>query len=326
MSEINLYQLKVFYSVARHLGYSKAGEELALSQPAVSRQVAALEKSLGLELFVQRGRHVELTDVGRSLFDYADRIFDLAVQAERAMSQFKDLERGHVLIGASTTIGSYILPQVLQAFHERFPHIDISLRLGNSATIEQLVTNRDVDLGLVGDEVKNPAMHVETYFRDELVMIISPEHHLNNKKKVLVEDLERETLIWREKGSATRALIERFLNNSGVVFKNYIEIGDTEATKRLVTAKMGIAFVSRYAITLELSAGILNIIDSSKFVIPRYFYVISAKYQHHVPTVLALLNFIHKCFPQGKCPFFITSRQISWNNRSVLITEPVNDQ
>ncbi|MHB1042538.1 MAG: selenium metabolism-associated LysR family transcriptional regulator [Eubacteriales bacterium] len=299
MSEINLYQLKVFYSVARHLGYSKAGEELALSQPAVSRQVAALEKSLGLELFVQRGRQVELTDVGRSLFDYADRIFDLAGQAERAMSQFKDLERGQVLIGASTTIGSYILPQVLRAFQERFPNIDISLRLGNSATIEQLVTDRDVDLGLVGGEVKNPALQVEPYSRDELVMIISPEHHLNNKKEVLVRDLERETLIWREKGSATRALIEQFLNDKGVVFKNKIEIGDTEAIKRSVAAEMGIAFVSKHAITLELSAGILKVIDSSLLVIPRYFYVISAKDQHYYPTVLAFLNFIRKWTPQG---------------------------
>lgn len=286
MSELNLYQLKVFYSVARHLNYSRAGEELALSQPAVSRQVSALEKNLGLELFVQRGRQVELTDVGRNLFEYADRIFDLAKQAERAMSQFKDLERGQVLIGASTTVGSYILPPVLRAFQERYPNINAVLRLGNSMAIEQLVSERKLDLGLVGGQVKNPALHVEPYLRDELVMIFSPDHQL--------KDLEKETLIWRENGSAARALVEQFLDDKQLVFAKKVEVGDTEAIKRLVAAKMGVAFVSKQAISLELTAGLIKSLDNNEYRIPINFYVISAKDQHYYPTVLAFLNFIRK--------------------------------
>lgn len=301
MSELNLYQLKIFYYVARHLGYSKAAEELALSQPAVSRQVAALEKSLSLELFVQRGRQVELTDVGRSLFNYADRIFDLVDQTERAMSQFIDLERGQVLIGASATIGCYILPQVLRAFQERYPNIDISLRLGNSAAIEQMVGERELDLGFVGGEVNNPALHVEPYYLDELVMITSPENPLKDKENLLLTDLEQETLIWREKESATRFLIDRFLNGKSIVFNKKVEISDTEAIKRLVGAKMGVSFVSKRSVTLELSAGILKVVDSKELVIPMNFYVISAKDQHYYPTVLAFLNFIRKRPPQSIC-------------------------
>lgn len=293
MSDLNLYQLKIFYSVARHLNYSRAGEELALSQPAVSRQVAALEKSLGLELFAQRGRQVELTNAGRNLYEYADRIFDLAQQAERTMSQFKDLDRGQVIIGASTTIGSYILPPILRVFQEKHPNIETILFLGNSMAIEQLVSERKLDLGLVGGQVNNHTLHVEPYVRDELAMICSPNHPLYNTK-VRVKDFAKGTLIWREKGSAARNTVEQFLNHKKIVFGKKMEIGDTEAIKRLVVAQMGVAFVPKCAVTLELSLDILRLINSNELVIPIQYYVISAKDQHYYPTVLAFLNFIRK--------------------------------
>ncbi|TEB15396.1 HTH-type transcriptional activator CmpR [Pelotomaculum sp. FP] len=294
MPELNLYQLKIFYTVARHLNYSRAGEELALSQPAVSRQVAALEKSLGLELFVQKGRHVELTDAGRSLFDYADRIFDLADEAERAMSQFKDLERGQVLIGASTTIGSYILPPVLRAFQERYPKIELSLHLANSATVEQMVTARKLDLGLVGGLGRNQALHIEPYFQDDLVMISSHKHPYNRKEEVSTEDLHKETLLWREKGSAVRTLVERFLSDNQYLFKNQMEVSDTETIKHMVIAGIGIAFVPKRAVRQELSLSLLRTVNDSKFLIPIHFTVISAKDQHTYPTVLAFSSFLRK--------------------------------
>ena len=300
MSELNLYQVKIFHCVARHLNYSRAGEELALSQPAVSRQVAALEKDLGMELFMQRGRHVELTDVGRLLYEYAEGIFDLVDQAQRALAQFQDMECGQVSIGASTTIGSYLLPTILRAFSQRYPRINTSLRLGNSSDIEQLVSDRKIDLGLVGGKTVCPNLHVEPYLKDELVMIISPEHTLQNKNEVLPEDLSKETLIVREEGSATGTLIEGFLDRHKIAFANKVVIGDTEAIKRLVAAGMGVAFVPSSAITLEISAGILKIMGNvghTKLSIPMNFFVVTAKAQHYYPTVLAFLNFIRKWSP-----------------------------
>jgi len=294
LSEINLYQLKIFYSVARHLNYSRAGDELALSQPAVSRQVAALEKSLGLELFVQRGRQVELTDVGRNLFGYADGIFDLAKKAERAMSQFKELDQGQVLIGAGATVGSYILPPILRAFQERYPNINAILRLGNSTAIEQLVSEKKLDLGLIGGQVKNPSLHVEPYLRDELAMILSPNHPLHNKKEIQIEDFEKETLLIREEGSAARIMVENYLAEKKFIFNKLVEIGDTVAIKRMVAAEMGVAFVSKHALSLELSSGLIKVLDNPEYQIPMSFYVISAKKQNYYPTVLAFLNFIRK--------------------------------
>lgn len=267
---------------------------MSLSQPAVSRQVAALEKSLGLELFVQRGRRVELTDAGRSLLDYADRIFDLTEQAERAVSQFKDLEKGKVLIGVSTTVGSYILPPVLRAFQERYPNIDIILKMGNSEEIERLVAEREVDIGFIGGQAKNISIHSEPYLKDELVVIIPPEHCLKNKKDVKVKDITTSILICREKGSISRTLMEDFFNNNKIVFEKKLEIGCTEAIKRLVAAGVGIAFVSRSSISFEVPAGILRVIDSNALQIPAYFSIILAKDQHYYPTMLSFLNFIRK--------------------------------
>ncbi len=263
----------------------------------MSRQVAALEKSLGLELFIQRGRRVELTDAGRSLYDYADRIFDLAEQAERAVSQFKDLERGNVLIGASTTVGSYVLPPVLRAFQERYPNIDITIKMGNSEDIERLVAEKEIDIGLVGGPVKNTIIHAEPYFQDELVMISSSEHPLHDKKSVSAEDIVGETLIWREKGSAARFFMEHFFDTRKIVFNKKLEIGCTEAIKRLVAEGVGIAFVSRYAISMELSAGILKVVNSSELQIPIFFSAILIKDQHYYPTVITFLNFIRKWSP-----------------------------
>ncbi|HUW64943.1 MAG TPA: LysR substrate-binding domain-containing protein [Spirochaetia bacterium] len=301
MSEINLYQLKIFLYVARHLGYSRAAGELNLSQPAVSRQVAALEESLGLELFFQKGRQVVLTDAGRNLYDYADRIFDLVGQAERAMSQFMDLERGQVIIGATTTIANCLLPPVIKTFRERFPHIELSLHLGNSAAIEQMVAARELDLGFVGGDATNPALHIEPYGQDELVMITAPEHRLSSNNRVFCADIGKETLICREKGSATRSLVDQFLINSNIIPKKRLEISNTETTKRLVANNIGVAFVSRLEVTTELSTGTLTVPEDSELSIPMHYSIISAKDQHFYPTVLAFLSFARKWSPQGSC-------------------------
>ena len=293
MSELNLYQLRVFYSVARLLSYSKAGEELALSQPAVSRQVSGLENSLHLKLFIRRGRKIMLTGAGRSLFEYADKIFDLAVEAERVMEQFKDLERGELIIGTSTNISSYLLPPVLQDFYEKHPKIDTRVHLGNSAAIEQLVMNGEVDIGLVSGPIKDAAFYVEPYFRDELVMVISPAHPLADKKKVCYQDLTEETLIWRERGSAVRALTEEFLIDQAIEFKKIFEISDTETIKRMIMTGMGVAFIPRTAIALEVSVCKLKVLGVT-ITLPVNISIISTKVQHYYPSVLAFINFLRK--------------------------------
>ncbi|MFA7468739.1 MAG: LysR family transcriptional regulator [Desulfotomaculaceae bacterium] len=293
MGELNLYHLKTFYTVARHLNYSRAGEELAISQPAVSRQVAALEKSLGLNLFVQRGRQVELTDAGRSLFDYADRIFHLAGRAERTLAEYKDLERGQVFLGAGITTGCRLIPQALKNFQQIHPHIDISLCLANSAAIESKVACGDLDLGFTAGRVMNPALHMEPIFREELVFVISTQHHLA-RPNITVAELTGETLLWREKGSAAKDLVEQYLAEEGLTFKNQVEVSDSGAIKQLVLEQMGAAFLPHHAVEQELKSGVLYRVEYGKSTIVANCHIVSVKDMHSYPAVLAFLNYIRK--------------------------------
>jgi len=293
MGELNLYHLKTFYTVARHLNYSRAGEELAISQPAVSRQVAALEKSLGMNLFVQRGRQVELTDAGRSLFDYADRIFHLVVRAERTIAEYKDLERGQVFLGAGITIGCRLIPQVLKNFQHLHPHIEVSLLLNNSSTIERMVTCGDLDLGFTAGNIVNPALHMESIFREELVLVISTQHPLA-RPNVTANDLQGEMLLWREKGSAARDIVEQYLDKEGLRFKNQAEVNDSGAIKQLVLEQMGVAFLPHHAVEQELKAGTLGRVEAGQSTIAVYCHIVSVKDMHSYPAVLAFLNYVRK--------------------------------
>lgn len=293
MGELNLYHLKTFYTVARHLNYSRAGEELAISQPAVSRQVAALENSLGIDVFVQRGRQVELTDAGRSLFDYADRIFHLVVRAERTIAEYKDLERGQVFLGAGITIGCRLIPQALKSFQQMHPHIEVSLFLSNSSTIERMVTCGDLDLGFTAGEIKNPALHVEPIFHEELVLVVSIKHPLA-RLNISAAELTGETLLWREKGSTARSLVEQYLDKEGLTFKKKAEVSDSGAIKQLVIEQMGIAFLPHHAVEQELKSEILYSVEYGKSAIAVNCHIISVKDMHSYPAVLAFLNFMRK--------------------------------
>jgi len=293
MSELNLYHLKTFYTVARHLNYSRAGKELAISQPAVSRQVAALEKSLGMNLFVQRGRQVELTDAGRSLFDYADRIFHLVVRAERTIAEYKDLERGQVFLGAGITIGCRLIPQVLKSFQQMHPHIEVSLLLANSSTIERMVTCGDLDLGFTAGNIVNPTLHMESIFREELLLVISTQHPLA-RPNVTANDLKSEMLLWREKGSAARDIVEQYLVEEGLRFKNQAEVSDSGAIKQLVLEQMGVAFLPHHAVEQELKSGTLCRVEAGQSTIAVYCHIVSVKDMHSYPAVLAFLNYVRK--------------------------------
>lgn len=297
MFELNLYQLKVFYSVARRLSYSRAGEELALSQPAVSRQVAGLEKSLGLDLFVRRGHRILLTDPGRCLFEYADRIFDLASEAQRAVTQYKDLERGRILLGTCSVVAAHILPPLLHDFQQLHPHIEISLQTGNSNRVAQMMAGGELDLALTGCPACPPGLQCEPFLREEMVLITSPGHPLTGKNDPLPADLAGQTLIWRERGSATRNAVEQYLARHGIKPGRVMEIPDTETIKRLVAANHGVAFVSRRAVSLEASAGMLALVPGPAMRIPGEIYLVSTKFKHHIPPVLALVNYLYKCQP-----------------------------
>lgn len=289
ITDLILYQLKFFYSVARHLSYSKAGEELNLSQPAVSRQIASLEKCLGLDLFTQRGRQVVLTDAGRSLYDYADRIMILAQQASRAMAQYHDLERGEVRLGASSIVGSYLLPSILKEFYARFPNIKVFLKVDNDLQIARSVEEGELDLALLLGPVEADNVHIERFAQDDLVLVCPPSDEV-----LAINTLfSKYPLIMWEKCSINHN-IEEQLAGYGITPQLFMEIPDAEVIKRFVMSGIGVAFLPTRVVEKELAFKMLQEVKGNRTIFPCWVYLVTAKDQHYCPTLLAFMNFIRK--------------------------------
>jgi DNA-binding transcriptional LysR family regulator len=248
-------KIRVFQAVATHLSFSRAAQELSLSQPGVSFHIKALEKEYGAELFERVGKRLYLTDAGRTLAGYAQRLSLLEEEARVAVQELKGLESGVLVVGASATIGIYLLPEVVGEFRKRHPGIKVSLRVGNKRhTIERLLHN-ELDFGLVAGPVTEPALVPEPYLDDELVVIVSPTHRFARAPIVYPGELRREPFLVREPGSGTQELMEERLSHLGIEPADTMQLGSTEAIKQAVAADLGISIASRYSVEAELASG-----------------------------------------------------------------------
>jgi LysR family transcriptional regulator, transcriptional activator of the cysJI operon len=244
--------LEVFLSVAKHLNYTRAGEEVNLSQPSVSVRIRQLEEELGTKLFEQTGKKVSLTEAGLVLIPHARRLTAAIGDARQAIDELQGLERGTLRIGASTTPGMYLVPQVIARFNDRYPKIEIHLGIKDTQQIEEAVIRNEFDFGFVGGHLAGDEVEVFPWLTDQLVLIVAPDHPLAKKRLVKSDDLRNEKFILREPGSATRAAISTHLENSGLEIDPVIEMENPESVKKAVQSGLGIAFVSRFAVEAEL--------------------------------------------------------------------------
>ena len=229
---MTLHQLRNFLAVARLRSFTQAADELHLSQPDVSLHIRELEEEIGLDLFERVGKKIYLTQGGDVLREHANRIFAQLREAEQALTELKGLMQGSLLIGASTTIGMYLLPEALSDFRRRFPGIHINMKIANTQGIERMVKEMELDVGFTGG-VMTPSkeLKVEAYLEDELVLILSPKYSLARKRKMHLVDLAKETFILREPGSATRQVFEQALRDQKIEIKTGMELDSTEAIK-----------------------------------------------------------------------------------------------
>jgi DNA-binding transcriptional LysR family regulator len=248
-------KIRVFQAVATNLSFSRAAHELSISQPGVTFHIKALEKEYGTELFERVGKRLYLTDAGRTLAGYAQRLSLLEEEARVALEELKGLQSGLLVVGASATIGIYLLPEVVGEFRNRHPGIKVSLRVGNKRhTVERLLRN-ELDFGLVAGPVDHAALLAEPYVDDELVVIVSPSHRFAREPLVYPGELRRETFLVREPGSGTQELMEERLTQLGVEPADTMQLGSTEAIKQAVAANLGISIASRYSVEAELASG-----------------------------------------------------------------------
>lgn len=287
-------RLWVFRAVARHLNFSRAADELHLSQPAVSKHIRQLETELGVQLFQRLGNRVELTEAGRLLADYAQRVSMLTEEVRRVIEELKGLQRGHLRIGASTTPGLYMLPEMLARFQKKYPAIEATLTITNSADITRRVLSSEIDLGFVGAPVESPGLQVRPFAEDEIVLIVPAGHALARQRTFAPGLLARETLITREAGSGTRQIVESHLVSLGISPRRALEMSGCEAVKRATGAGLGVAFVSRRAVALEVAHRLVGVPEIPELRIARQLYLIARKDARHSAAALAFLAMVMK--------------------------------
>jgi DNA-binding transcriptional LysR family regulator len=290
-------RLTVFQAAARRLSFSQAADDLHLSQPAVSKHIGQLEAELGVKLFQRAGNRVELTDAGRLLVDYAGRVATLSEEVRRVLSEMAGLRRGFLRLAASSTPGLYLLPEALARFGQRYPGIEVSLWLGNSGTVAQQVLQGAADLGFVGLRPELTGLQIRPFAEDQIVLATPPGHRLASEVVFNQELLAGETLIRREMGSGTREVIEAGLAGLGTRPGRMLEMAGCEGVRRGVAAGLGVGFVSRRSLALELDQGLVCITPIAEFTFQRQLYTLARKDRRHTPAALAFLAALSKDGP-----------------------------
>ncbi|BBN59180.1 LysR family transcriptional regulator [Hydrogenovibrio marinus] len=286
-------RLQVFYTVAKVLSFTKAAETLHMTQPAVTFQVKQLEEFFNTRLFDRTHNKISLTDAGKIVYDYAEKILD---HYEKMNSEVRELTgevTGSLLIGASTTIAEYLLPSLLGAFKKQFEEVNIRLQVGNTDAIVAMVENNMIDLGVVEAPVYNKNLEVEVCRLDEMVLIVPVGHPLSNRDKISVEDIRKYHYISREEGSGSRSVIDSYIREQGLSYSDLnvvMELGSPEAVKMAVESDVGVAIVSRTTITKELKLATLKAIPLDP-PLDRPFSHVRQKHKFRHRAVGELLDF-----------------------------------
>ena len=271
---MTIHQLRIFMAVAKHHSYSRAAEELRLTQPAVSAQVRELERTLDATFFERVGRTIVLTDAGKELLAYAQKVCTLIDEARIAMEELDGLKRGRIALAAVSTAGAYVLPSLLGAFRNRYPGISISLEVTNRAIVRDRLLRNEVDLVVMGRPPEGVAHLAAPFLSDELVVIAPPSHPLARAKRIPVSRLAQEVFISREVGSGTRLNADEFFHQQGIKISVGLELGNNSAVKEAVAAGLGIALLSRHAIRMELALRRLVVLDVRGLPLLRQWYVV----------------------------------------------------
>lgn len=284
---MNLHHLAIFHAIAETGSVSLGAEQLLISQPAASKQLKEFEAALGEQLFDRTGKGLRLTTVGKLLSEYARKIFTLEAEAEQAVAQLREVSRGELFVGASTTIAGYLLPQVLARFHMQHPQIRVHVSVGNTAFVHQQVLDYRVDLGLTEGFVEEAGLTSISFAEDELVVVAAASHPLVKKRKVKATDLSGQSFVLRESGSGTRAVQEQAISLCGVEVKEVMTLSSTEAIKHVVAAGVGLAIVSRLSVEAELTSGELMAIRLADLKIPRPLHLVQAQDRFAGPAARA---------------------------------------
>jgi len=289
--DTNLNQLKVFHVTAKMQSFTRAAEALFLTQPGISKYIKDLEEHYEVRLFDRLGKKVILTQAGEILCRKTEMIFGMIDQIKIELDDLRDLNRGALNIGASITLGVYILPEILGQFRARHPGVDISLDIAlNRQVVENILAN-EVDIGFLGAPVDDERLRIEPFRKDELVLIVPGGDEWALRDTVDSQDLLSRTFICSGQGSGTRDIIEKRLAEAGIVLRNTIELGHTEAVKKAVEAGLGVSILSKLAILREEHLGFIRSLRLSDVDLQRTFFFAYRKDKYISKLTAAFLQF-----------------------------------
>jgi len=254
-------RLQVFYAVARQLSFTKAAEQLFMTQPAVTFQVKQLEEHFSTRLFERSHGKISLTPAGRLVMEYAEKILGISNELDKRIAELTGAVSGPLLLGASTTIAEFMLPQVLGEFKARYPQVQAHMSVANSETIENRVADHALDVGLIESPAHLSSVQAEVVCEDELVLICAPGHRLAGATSIQPREILGEPFVSREVGSGTREFTDQYLRNCNVSpddLNVIMELGSPEAIKGVVETGVGLAIMSRTRVVKERKLGLLT--------------------------------------------------------------------
>ena len=291
MKHVTLRQLKVFEAVARHLSFSRAAEELHLTQPAVSMQVKQLEEQAGLPLTEMVGKKVFLTAAGDEVARHARRIAQQLREASEALDAIKGVRGGRLSIGVIST-AKYFAPRLLAEFRRRKPGIELNLRVHNRETVVRQLADNEIDLAIMGQPPQEFTTVAEAFADHPLVIVAPPDHPLADRKEVAPALLNEETFLIREPGSGTRATMERYFSDVGIVPRQVTEMVGNETIKQAVMAGLGLAFISAHTVSLECEVGRLVKLPVTGTPVIRRWFVVHRAEKELLPVAETFKDFL----------------------------------
>ena len=291
IQHVSLRQLRVFEAAASNRSFSKAAESLHLTQPGVSMHIKELETHAGLPLFERIGRKLYVTEAGQELLARTREILRALKDAEDTLNGLRGLRRGRINLAVVST-AKYFAPQLLARFGRDFPELEIRLTVNNrSSVIEQLVGN-DVDLAIMGRSPQSLDTVAQPFAQNPHVIIAAPDHPLASQRDILVETVARENFIVREPGSGTRLAMQQYFDEFGLACNVGMEMASNETIKQAVMAGMGISFISRHTLDLELQTQRLVVLDVRGTPVIRLWHVAHLVKKRLSPTAVAFKEFV----------------------------------
>ena len=304
---MNLKQLEAFYLVVKKKSFTRAAEELSVTQPAVTIQVKSLEKSLNLRLIQQVGKKIQLTESGEFLYQYAEKIFDLVSDANEKMRDFKKLMRGTLRIGTTKNYARYITPSLLSEFQRRFPGIKVILDEGNSEDMAKSVLEKKNELALISQLNLDRKIKSLFFSTVEFVLVVSPEHRFSQRKSISLRELNGEPVILREKGSGSRAAILRKFQEYGIWPSVITEASSLDFIVGYVKQNKGVSFMFEPDIKEELERGTLKVIFVEEGNIIFFTDIIYHSEKTLSPPGLAFLNVVNELKRESVLPTAIVT-------------------